>query len=345
MSVMQAAMRRRRPRRSRLWILFSFVLALGLGSGAWVWYGLLRPVQPPPGGALVRVTSGESFAQILSSLHEAGLLPSPLLAAVWARWSGVDRAIQPGDYLIDQAQPLPQILARLRSGPRLTTRLQVPEGQTLRQIAAAVAAAGLAPADAFLSTATDPQFLARHDMPATGVEGYLFPDTYELNLRVAPEVILQTMLQRFREQSAGLEAVRTATRLSRHQWVTLASIVEREARVEQDRALIAAVFRNRLRIGMRLQADPTAVYERASDGPVHARDLDIDSPYNTYLYAGLPPGPICNPGLASLAAAARPADVEFLYFVARGDGSHVFSRSLDEHNRHVAELRRRRRGP
>ncbi len=333
----------RRRIRVVLYAASAGLLVGAVAAAVWLRQQLLAPVTPPAGGVLVRVAMGEPFPEVLQALTDAGLLPFPLVARLWARSSGVDRTIRPGDYLFTEPRSLIEILDTLRNGTVTTDRVTIPEGYTLRQIADAVSLVGLASADQFLCTARDPEFLESHGLPATGVEGYLFPDTYEFPVRATTEMMLNAMLSRFQQQSASLDGERAGSRFNRHQWVTLASIVEKEAHVAVDRALIAAVFRNRLQLGMRLQADPTAVYERDEPGKVRPEDLEIESPYNTYLNAGLPPGPICNPGLASLHAAAHPAEVDYLYFVARGDGSHVFSKTLDEHNTHVAELRRSRR--
>src|SRR5262249_32623269 len=199
------------------------------------------------------------------------------------------------------------------------------EGSTVEDIARLLAAAGFGSVDEFLCVARDPHVLARLDVPATGLEGYLFPDTYAFAWSTPPEAILETMVDRFREQTAALQALRLDAEMSEDDMVTLGSIIEKETGARQERALVSAVFHNRLRLGMPLQSDPTAVYGRDVRGAPHAADLDVESPYNTYLHTGLPPGPICNPGLAALAAAVSPAAVPYLYFVSRKDGTHAFS--------------------
>jgi len=182
-------------------------------------------------------------------------------------------------------------------------------------------------------------------LPRTGTEGYLFPDTYAIPLGTRPEDVLRLLVERFRTAVRRLDEARIQLGLSLHEMVTLASMIEKETGRDPERPLISAVFHNRLRAGMPLQSDPTAVYGRQRPrGTVTSEELKSPSPYNTYLRLGLPPGPICNPGLASLEAAVRPAAVDYLYFVARPDGSHEFSRSYEEHRRAIARNRRSREG-
>jgi UPF0755 protein len=178
-------------------------------------------------------------------------------------------------------------------------------------------------------------------VPASGLEGYLFPDTYAFAWSTPPDRILAAMVERFREQTAALQARRLDAGMSEEDMVVLASVIEKETGVTEERALVSAVFHNRLRLGMPLQSDPTAMYGRDIHGAPTAADMAVDTPYNTYLHPGLPPGPICNPGLASMQAALTPAKVPYLYFVARKDGTHAFSRTLEEHNRAVAHFKRR----
>jgi UPF0755 protein len=233
------------------------------------------------------------------------------------------------------------VLAVLRSPTAALHRVTIPEGSTLEQIAAVLANAGFGAADQFLCVARDPMFLLRMDVPANGLEGYLFPDTYAFAWSTPPDRILAAMVERFREQTAALQALRLDAGMSEEEMVVLASVIEKETGVADERALVSAVFHNRLQIGMPLQSDPTATYGRDIHGAPTAADMEVDSPYNTYLHPGLPTGPICNPGVASMQAALTPAKVPYLYFVARKDGTHAFSRTLEEHNRAVAHFQRR----
>ena len=177
-------------------------------------------------------------------------------------------------------------------------------------------------------------------MPGSGLEGYLFPDTYAFAWSTPPERILAAMVEHFHEQTARLQPLRLDAGMSEHDMVVLGSVIEKETGVTDERALVSAVFHNRLQLAMPLQSDPTATYGRDIHGAPTAADIAVDSPYNTYLHQGLPPGPICNPGLAALRAAVTPAKVPYLYFVSRNDGTHAFSRTFEEHTRAVARFQR-----
>lgn len=323
----------------RLLALVGF-LALLVGAAAWLWRDLHTPVPLPAGGALVSVAPGESFRSVAARLQATGVVRHAWLLRGWARWNALDRSVRSGDYRFVEPLAPVDVLAVLRSPTAALHRITIPEGDTLQQIAALLASAGFGGADAFLCLAQDPNFLLALDMPATGMEGYLFPDTYALAWSMPPDAILRNLVTSFRERTAALQARRSATGMSEHEMVTLASLIEKETGAAAERPLVSAVFHNRLDRGMPLQSDPTTVYGRDVGGAPTAADLAFDSPYNTYLHLGLPPGPICSPGLAALDAALNPAPVPYLYFVSRNDGTHVFSRTLEEHNRAVAQFQR-----
>jgi UPF0755 protein len=318
-------------------------LAIGLAAAAlWGWRYLGTPAALPPGGAVVSIAPGETFRVTSERLEAAGIVRHGWVVRWWARWQGLDRLVRSGEYRFDQPLSPLAVLAVLRSPSAALHRVTIPEGSTVSQVADLLAAAGYGGADVFLCLVRDADFLASVDAPVSGLEGHLFPDTYAFAWSTPPVQILTAMAQRFHEQTASLQALRRARGMSEQAMVTLASMIEKEAAAATERALISGVFHNRLRLGMPLQSDPTTVYGReglARGAPTHA-DLGVESPYNTYLHAGLPPGPICNPGRAALEAAVAPADVPFVYFVARNDGTHEFSRSLEEHNRAVARFQR-----
>jgi len=319
--------------------LLAFVIA-----GAVVWIDLMTPVALDPGGVIVRVPEGAGFAASLQRLQAAGVLRWRVPLRLWATWSGRDRQIRSGDFRFAGPTTPLDVLATLLAPANALHRVTIPEGTTVRGIAEILADAGFGGADVFAVLAADPEFLLRHELPSSGLEGYLFPDTYSFAWSDEPEAILAAMIARFRNVAAGLEEQRRARGMSEHEMVTLAAIIEKETGVGSERALISAVFHNRLRLGMRLQSDPTAVYGRDEEIRVpRAADLDVDTPHNTYKRAGLPPGPICNPGRAALEAALAPAAVPYLYFVAGRGGEHDFSVTLEEHNRAVARLRQRQR--
>jgi len=289
----------------------------------------------------VIVRERDELPDIATRLESAGVVRSSLAFRIWARVSGRDRAIQPGSYRFTAATSPRSVLRMLAAGtpqPEVT----VPEGLTVREIAALLAARGLGSAESFLCLASDPDFLLAAGVPGAHLEGYLFPDTYRFPANASPGEILAVMVRRFHERFDAGRYRRAADRgLTVDQVVTLASIIEKETGLAAERPLIAAVFTNRLRLGMPLQSDPTVIYAIPDfDGDLTRADLTRPSPYNTYVVDGLPPGPIANPGLSAIDAALDPADSMFLYFVSRNDGSHEFSATLAEHNRAVARYQR-----
>jgi len=323
------------------WMILGAVLAIASGGALCCgWHDLTTPAALPSGGAQISVAPGEPFRATGARLQAAGVVRHAWLLRLWARWQGLDRLVRHGDYRFERPLSPLEVLAVLRSPSAALHRVTIPEGSTVAQAADLLAAAGFGGADQFLCLGRDAAFLLAREMPASGLEGYVFPDTYAFAWSTPPEQIWTTMIERFRAQTAGLRERCRRVGMNEEEMVILGSLIEKEAQAAQERALVSAVFHNRLHIGMLLQSDPTAVYGRAGHAAPTAADLDVDTPYNTYLHQGLPPGPICNPGLAALEAAITPADVPYLYFVSRSDGTHAFSRTLDEHNRAVARYRR-----
>ena len=316
------------------------MVALACGAAYWVWLDLNTPAPLAESGALVSIAPGEPFGAVCRRLQSAGVVRHGAVLRWWARARGLDRLVRSGDYRFEEPLSPLAVLALLRSATAALHWVTIPEGSTLPQVASLFASAGFGGADQFLCLAQDPAFLLTLDVPASGIEGYLFPDTYAFAWSTPPAQILSTLVDRFRERIGPLQQRRLDRSMSEDDMVILASLIEKESGTPADRALVSAVFRNRLRLGMPLQSDPTTVYGRAVRGaPTHA-DLSVESPYNTYLHPGLPFGPICNPGLGALEAALAPADVPYLYFVSRKDGMHAFSRTLEEHNRAVARFQR-----
>jgi UPF0755 protein len=295
----------------------------------------------PPGGAFVIVREGDGVAEIARRLENAGVIRSALLFRVRARLAGRDRMIQPGAYRFETAGDMGRVLQVLAAGVE-PIEVTIPEGLTVREIASILAAHGLGSAESFRCFASDADFLLAAGVPGPQLEGYLFPDTYRFPPHPDPSDILETMVRRFHERFDTDHHQRAARRhLSVNQVITLASIIEKETGKLSERPLIAAVFTNRLRLGMPLQSDPTVIYALPDfDGDLTRADLARPSPYNTYVTGGLPPGPIANPGLAAIDAALAPTDSPALYFVSRNDGSHEFSVTLAEHNRAVARYQR-----
>ncbi len=290
--------------------------------------------------ARVNLPASSTLASAADSLRSARVIRSAMLFRVWAAVNGGGRVV-PGRYLITRGGTVRDVLLQLRTGTGRFHRLTIPEGWGIRQIAKLVNDSLRIPVESILVATKDSARRARMSTTAADVEGYLFPATYEFFESVTAAGVVDTMLLTFdrRWKSAWDSTLKSQGR-SRQELVTLASIVEKEAGRSSDRPMIAAVYLNRLRKGMRLQADPTVLYAM---GLVAKRvlyaDLRTESPYNTYRVAGLPPGPIASPGTESLAAAIAPADTDALYFVAFPDGHSQFSRTLAEHNAAVKASR------
>jgi UPF0755 protein len=247
-------------------------------------------------------------------------------------------ALQAGEYKFDKPESTMDVLRKIARGDTFYYELVVPEGNTLFDIAESIKELKIFPVERFLAVARDPKLILDLDPQAPSLEGYLFPDTYRVNRQTTAEALCRTMTHRFREMWRKL-----GTRADVHETVALASLVEKEAHIPADRPLIASVFRNRLSVSMKLDCDPTVVYAALLDGryrgKIYRSDLESESRYNTYKHAGLPPGPIANPGLGSIKAALNPASTDYLFFVAKADGSggHTFSSSLSQHSAAVAE--------
>lgn len=319
------------------------IVAAGVAAVAF-WYDRVR--LPFKGYAsaeqFVEIPSGSSPQQIGEQLVQAGVVPDwwTFRLALWQ--SGDARRLKAGEYRFDHALTPGEVIEKIVRGDVYRRPLTFPEGLTIKEMGAIYESRGFGPASAFEAAARDPAPIAALDATARNLEGYLFPETYLLPRRTPAADLIRQMVERF--AAAFPESLRqeaASTGRSIHDIVSLAALVEKETARADERPLVAAVYTNRLRIGMPLQCDPTVIYalERAGryNGNLTHDDLGIDSPYNTYKYAGLPPGPIAAPGRLSLEAAVRPANVDYLYFVSRNDGSHVFARTLAEHNRNVHE--------
>ncbi len=302
---------------------------------------------PAGGGAavVVNIPDGASAGSIGRILAEKGIIKSPFAFKLLAKLSGKGGRLQPGAYELNGRMTPAAVLKKIADGDVCARWVTVPEGFTVRQIADRLAAKNLADKSRFEAFAMQggQSFKAGFPPPGPSLEGYLFPDTYLVPEGVSEDKIIDNMLQAFYDKVAKpLQGEIAASGMSMHQVITLASLIEREAKVPEDRALISAVLHNRLSKNMRLQVDATVLYSLgAHKSRVLYRDLTVDSPYNTYKNAGLPPGPIANPGLASIKAALHPADADYLYYVARPDGSHIFSRTIEEHADAIKLARRK----
>ncbi len=316
------------------------IAALNLAPlAAWYAYDALwLPAGSGQEDVLFEVKGGWSARRIGRELTKAGLVEHALHFEWAARWAGVESDLRAGRFVLSQEWSPLQLARQMEHNGRMDfSRLTLPEGIGARELGLRLyAQCGIPPASVEAALASPP-LLAAHDVPGASLEGYLFPDSYDtagLGVDDATRIVAR-MLDHF-EQVAGEIGLASAGNLpaglSRHQVVTLASIIEREARDPSEYPLVAGVFYNRLARRMRLESCATVLYALGRrGGPLLFSDLDVDSPYNTYRHAGLPPGPICNPGRRSLLAALHPAQTDALYFVAKGDGTHYFSRTFKEH--------------
>jgi UPF0755 protein len=288
----------------------------------------------------IEIPQGAGSVTIAERLVSAGVIRdrSTYRLAVWM--SGEGRRLKAGEYRFDRAMTPFEVIHKIARGDVYVVNVTFPEGLTAAEMAKIFEAHGLGPAAAFVEAAKDAAPVHDIDPAATDLEGYLFPETYALPRKTDAAKLVHLMVAAFRRAfTPELRQAAAARNLSVRQAVTLASIVEKETAKAEERPMVAAVYTTRLRIGMPLQCDPTVIYalQRAGgfSGNLHRDDLSFDSPYNTYRYPGLPPGPIASPGRAALEAAVHPADADYVYFVSRNDGSHEFARTLDEHNRNV----------
>jgi UPF0755 protein len=330
-------------------LLASVVILVVLGAAALVvsrsaiWGRLHDPFKGYSGEEqFVIIEPGTGTAAIGRRLVDAGIVRDVLAfrAALW--WTGRARDLQAGEYRFDRPIAAVDVVDRLARGDVYTRRLTFPEGLTIREMAEIFETRGFGSRAAFIDAAANAALIKDLDADARDLEGYLFPETYALPRETPAAKVIAMMVDRFRATYIDDWRRRAGEQnLTTRQVVTLASLVEKETAQAQERPMVAAVYRNRLKIGMALQADPTVVYamQKAGtyNGNIRRDDLALDSPYNTYRHPGLPPGPIASPGAASLEAVVKPAAVSYLYFVSRNDGSHVFADSLAEHNRNVRE--------
>ena len=282
----------------------------------------------------VRVEAGDSFSTVTRKLREQQIITNGLFFSLWARFKGLEKKIHQGLYRFEASVAPWEVLERLVSGKGIFHSVTIPEGLTIKEIAELLDKMKIADREKFLVAAADTSLLTALGLGDKGLEGYLFPSTYHFTPATPERDIIVAMAEQFRRSSQSLLAKAAATaQLSMHELLTLASIVEKETGVEAERGLVSAVFHNRLKRHMPLQSDPTVIYGLKNfNGNLTKKDLRDDNPYNTYRIAALPPGPICNPSLSSIKATLNPADVPYLYFVSKNDGTHMFSETIDEHN-------------
>ena len=326
-------------------ILFGVLACLLLG--VWTVWELLSPYKAYPGEVVVEIVPRSGVKMIANQLQNQGVLahrrPFLVLYSLMRPWHGV----QAGEYLFrDPLRPW-DVYWKLVSGEVRYYPVTIPEGMDIFDVAKAVARKLPIAELEFLKAARDVSLIRDLDPEADSLEGYLFPDTYHFARHSTPQEVARTMVSRFRAVLAEFWPLLEKSGMGLRETLILASLVEKETGKGEERALIAGVFRNRLHLGYLLQCDPTVIYAaRLNDryaGIIHQSDLDFDSPYNTYRSQGLPPGPICNPGLKSLRAAVHPAQTDYMYFVSDNEGGHIFSQTGKKHNRAVIQYRQERR--
>ncbi|MHB8216114.1 MAG: endolytic transglycosylase MltG [Candidatus Sulfotelmatobacter sp.] len=332
--------------------VFWLIVILVLGAAGWFAWALLIPVAPAA-QTFVMLHPGYSTRRIAYELKAAGVIRSEEAFILW-RYIRRHRSLKAGEYLFDKPANTIDIQKRLRRGDVYFHTVVVPEGFTMFDIARAVETAGLGPAQDFLKVAQSNALIADLDPYAKSLEGYLFPDTYEFSRMRSMEEIAAAMVHQFRQVATQIGMTSKSINNGSgadpnlHDVVIMASIVEKETAVAEERPLVASVYYNRLAKRIALDADPSIIYAELLagkyTGALHHDDMRFDSPYNTYTHAGLPPGPIGNPGKSALEAAIHPVESDYYYFVADAAGHHRFARTIEEHNDNVAAYRRAVRG-
>jgi UPF0755 protein len=358
--------RRRRIARA---LIFALAALVAFALAALGWLGIVYPKTAGPGRGRevsISIAPGEAIDSVAERLHRARAIERPSLFVVYARLLGADHHLRTGSVMITDDMTPRDVLQRIAIGfGEASVRVTIPEGFDRFDIAARLERWGICSAAEFLRASEDRALLDDLEIEAPSAEGYLFPDTYRIEQNIGGEAAVRLLVENFHarvdpiadEESDSIAAMRRELGWDRHRALILASIVEKEAAVEDERPTIARVFMNRMVAPgfspRRLQADPTVSYgcrahptiascaARPGRAITRAMLADRENPYNTYRHEGLPPGPICNPGLASIRAVLRAERHDYLYFVARGRGRHTFSATLDEHNAAVARLRAR----
>lgn len=325
--------------------ILAFVVVLAL-VGAVAAYGhraLDLPVQQAEIHQIVEVPEGAPFRDVANLLAQKGLIMSPFWFRLLGKFQDAERKIKPGEYDLHTAMRPIEMLNQLVAGRVIQYSVTVQEGLTARQIGKVLGATGIVKEADVARLVADPAFIKSLGIEAPTLEGYLFPDTYYFPKRARAEDVVRAMVSRFRQvYTPELQAQSAALKMTEVQVLTLASIIEKETGQDVERPLISAVFHNRLRKGLPLQSDPTVIYGIPNfNGNLTRKDLARPTPFNTYMIAGLPPGPIASPGGKSILAALNPAPVNYIFFVSKNDGTHEFSATLGEHNRAVDQYQKK----
>ncbi|HYR60978.1 MAG TPA: endolytic transglycosylase MltG [Nitrospiraceae bacterium] len=333
-----------------LGLLLVAVVALGVAAYQTIRWaeGPVIPTEAHPPSKVVVIPDGSTFQFVAALLEREGLIKSRSVFVLIGKSQSADRKVQAGEYELNPGMTPAEILSKLLNGEVLLHTLTIPEGLTITQIADVVSQQGLTDRVEFLRLAKDRVFVASLGIKAETLEGYLYPDTYRFPRPIEAREVLVAMVEQLRQVvGPDLLARMQELKMTIHEVLTLASVIEKETGAGGERPEISAVFHNRLKKHIPLQSDPTVIYGLpAFDGNLHKKDLSSPSPYNTYRVQGLPPGPIANPGIQAIRATLYPSDSRFLYFVSRNDGTHQFSATLIEHNKAVEKYQKRpfRRG-
>lgn len=323
-----------------------FILIVLPGSGLLLNHALTSP-NDGAGSVVVEIAQGASARTVSRKLFKAGVISSPALFEIETRLKGKKSAIRAGEFRLPRNISIREVALRLAKGGTVLHRVTIREGLTIDGTGETLEKSSIVSADEFKAAVKIYSEKPPRPISSESLEGYLFPETYHFRKGVRASEVVQAMVNEFYRQASSIlpdSVINDPEEL--HRIITLASIIEKETGVERERRLISSVFTNRLKKGMRLQSDPTVIYVLPGfDGNIRKKDLKYDSPFNTYIHRGLPPGPIANPGLASIDAAHRPLEKNYLYFVSKNNGEHHFSRTLKEHNRAVLiyQIKRGRR--
>jgi UPF0755 protein len=325
-------------------ILLIIFIIISLVSSISVAVEMLVPAQAGNRIIEIEIPKGATFKQVVEILYNQKLIKDKNLFLLIGRLTGADRKIRAGYYSIwGNMSPL-DIFKIIRKGQIIEYEIKIVEGDSLLEISEKLSETGIMTKEDFMKLSKEPDFLAFYDIESNSIEGYIFPDTYFIPKGVLPEDAIGSMIDRMREKYSHELLARTEEiGMTEREVLTLASIIEKEAVVDSERPLISAVYRNRLKKNMLLQADPTAIYGiKSSREKITTKDLQRKTPYNTYGIKGLPPGPIASPGIKSIIAALYPADVSYIYFVSNNDGSHQFSVTAKEHLAAVKSYREKK---
>lgn len=320
-----------------LFFLLGIFIAVGFG------YYLVSPAEKGASQQVFVVREGATLKEVAVELDKNALIRSDRFFLLWARLMGSGKDIKAGEYHMNAGMPPVKILTALRTGAIVSHPVTIPEGFTIEQIGTLLGKKELVNGNEFISLSKDPKTAGQYGISGKGLEGYLYPDTYQFGRGVSARSAIDTMIRRFHQMVDPLGNRAEEIGMKMEDVVILASIVEKETGRSEERPIIASVFLNRLKKKMRLESDPTVIYGIENfNGNIRRKDLKRPSPYNTYMIRGLPAGPIANPGLASIKAVLYPAQTDYLYFVSKNDGTHYFSKTLKEHNKAVHIYQKRK---